>query len=130
MDSDESEFEIICMEHHQQIKHALGISGMATEVSTWSCYPNKEKELPDAQVDMIIERADRIIHLCEMKFSQNKYNITKDYEEKLRNRMWLFDLVTKNKKPLVHTFVTTFGLGEGKHHSLVHSEVTMDDLFS
>ena len=68
--------------------------------------------------------------LCEMKFSQKAFNISAEYERKLRNCMWLFDLKTKNKKPLVHTFVTPFGLGEGKHHSIVHSEVTMDDLFN
>ncbi len=122
-------FETICMEHHEQIKKVLGISGMATEVSTWRCEADKEKELPGAQIDMIIERADRMIHLCEMKFSQKPYNITADYEKRLRDRMYIFDLKTRNKKPLVHTFVTAFGLGEGKHHSIVHSEVTMDDLF-
>lgn len=123
-------FEIICMEHHRQIKNALGISGMATSVSTWRCYPDAENNLPGAQIDMIIDRADRMINLCEMKFSLNAYNISAEYERKLRDRMWLFDLKTKNKKPLVHTFVTTFGLGEGKHHGIVHSEVTMDDLFN
>ncbi len=122
-------FETICMEHYEQIKKALGINGMATEVSTWRCEGDKKKELPGAQIDMIIERADRMIHLCEMKFSQKTYNITAEYEKRLRERMNIFDLKTKNKKPLVHTFVTTFGLGEGKHHSIVHSEVTMDDLF-
>ncbi len=122
-------FETICMEHHEQIKKALGISGMATEVSTWRCNADKEEGLSGAQIDMIIERADRMIHLCEMKFSQSPYNITSDYEKHLRERMYIFDVKTKNKKPLVHTFVTTFGLGEGKHHSIVHSEVTMDDLF-
>ena len=123
-------FELVCMQHHRQIKKALGISGMATTVSTWKCGPDKESNLPGAQIDMIIERADRMIHLCEMKFSQKAFNISGDYEKKLRDRMWLFDTKTKNKKPLVHTFVTTFGLGEGKHHSIVHSEVTMDDLFN
>ena len=123
-------FEIICMEHHQQIKNALGISGMATSVSTWRSYPEPKKGLPGAQIDMIIERADRMIHLCEMKFSRSAYNISADYEKRLRERMWLFDLKTKNKKPLVHTFITTFGLGVGKHHNIVHSEVTMDDLFN
>ncbi len=123
-------FELICMQHHQQIKNALGISGMATEVSTWRCTPDPQKELPGGQIDMIIERADRIIHLCEMKFSEGTYNITKEYEAKLRSRSDVFKLKTKTKKPLVHTFVTTYGLGEGKHHSIVHSEVTMDDLFN
>lgn len=123
-------FEIICMEHHQQIKKTLGISGMATSVSTWRSYPDPKKNLPGAQIDMIIERADRMIHLCEMKFSHKAYNISAEYEKKLRDRMWLFDLKTKNAKPLVHTFITTFGIGEGKHHSIVHSEVTMNDLFN
>ncbi len=122
-------FETICMEHHEQIKKALGISGMATQVSTWRCEADEKEKLSGAQIDMIIERADRMIHLCEMKFSQKPYNITADYEKRLRDRMYIFDLKTKNKKPLVHTFVTTFGLGEGKHHSIVHSEVKMDDLF-
>ena len=79
---------------------------------------------------MLIERADRMIHLCEMKYSQSTYNIDKDYAMKLRERMGIFNHVTKNKKGLLHTFVTTYGLGEGKHTSLVHSEVTMDDLFA
>ncbi len=56
-------FELICMEHHQQIKNALGISGMATSVSTWRSYPDEKKDLPGAQIDMIIDRADRMIHL-------------------------------------------------------------------
>ncbi len=122
-------FELICMQHYAQIKNALGISGVATEISTWKCAADDKKELPGAQIDMIISRADRMIHLCEIKFSQKPYNITAEYEKKLRERMWIFDTQTKNKKPLVHTFITTYGLGEGKHHSIVHSEVTMDDLF-
>lgn len=120
-------FELICMQHHNQIKKALGISGVATSVYTWKCDSTDEHK--GAQIDMLIERADRMIHLCEMKYSQTTYNIDKDYTMKLRERMGIFNQATKNKKGLLNTFVTTFGLGEGKHTSLVHSEVTMDDLF-
>jgi hypothetical protein len=122
-------FEMICMQHHKEIKKALGISGVATTVSTWSCKQDEETGLPGAQVDMVIERADRIVHLCEMKFSESLYNITKDYETRLRERLNVFKVKTKTKKMVVHTFITTYGVGEGKHHSIVHSEVTMDDLF-
>lgn len=122
-------YELICMQHHRQIKQALGISGMATAVYTWRFDGNKRKNQPGAQIDMLIERADRMIHLCEMKFSQGTYNVTSDYAVTLRKRMSLFNDVTGNTKALVHTFVTTFGLGEGKHNSIVHSEITMDDLF-
>lgn len=93
-------FELVCMQHHRQIKKALGISGMATTVSTWKCGPDKESNLPGAQIDMIIERADRMIHLCEMKFSQKAFNISGDYEKKLRDRMWLFDTKTKTRNRL------------------------------
>ena len=123
-------FELICMQHHKQIKQALGISGLATSISVWRCERDDELNLPGAQIDMIIDRADRIIHLCEMKFSEGSYNITNDYEIKLRKRRDLFKIKTKTKKTVVHTFVTTYGLGEGKHHGIVHSEVTMDDLFN
>ncbi len=122
-------FETLCMAHHQQIKKALGIDRIGTSIAAWHCAPNEAENLPGAQIDMIIERADRLIHLCEMKFSQKKFNITADYEDKLRERMWLFDLKTHNTKPLVHTFVTTYGVANPLAHSIVHSEVPMDDLF-
>lgn len=122
-------FELICMEHHEQIKQALGISGMATSVSTWRSESDEETGLPGTQIDMVIDRADRIIHLCEMKFSSNAFNITAEYEEKLRNRKSLFVLKTKTKKTVVHTFITTYGICKGKHNGIIHSEITMDKLF-
>lgn len=122
-------FERICLQHPKQIKQALGITGIATEVTTWRCAANETEGTHGGQIDMVIERADRMIHLCEIKFSQSVYNITKEYEEKLRERQALFIAKTKTKKSVANTFITTFGLGEGKHHSLVHSEITMDELF-
>ena len=122
-------FELVCLGHHKQIKGALGIAGVGTSISTWRSKADTEKGIPGFQIDMIIERADRIIHLCEMKFSTDQYGITDSYEMKLRERMGLFRMATKNKKSLVITFVTTYGVVGGKHKSIVHSEVTMDDLF-
>ena len=123
-------FEMVCLKHNQNIKDALGLQVISTETTTWHCNPNEQENTPGAQIDMIIERADRIIHLCEIKFSIDKYNISKDYENRLRERASLFRYLTKNKKSLVHTFITTYGIANGKNKSIVHSEVTMDDLFS
>lgn len=64
-----------------------------------------------------------------MKFSTGKYVLTADYEETLRNRQALFETSTKLTLTAIHTFVTTFGVKDGLHKSIVHSEVTMDDLF-
>lgn len=122
-------FELLCLMHIRQIRQSLGIGGVATEVSTWFDPADKSKAVKGSQIDLIIERADRIIHLCEMKFSQGEFRITADYEERLRNRMALFKDKTKNKMALVHTFVTTFGVADGKYSSIVHSEVTLDGLF-
>ena len=123
-------FELVCLSHHRQIKTALGIAGVGTSVSTWRSKADAESGTPGFQIDLIIERADRIIHLCEMKFSTDLYGITDSYEMKLRERTGLFRLATKNKKALVITFVTTYGVVNGKHKSIVHSEVKMDDLFN
>ncbi len=118
------------MKHHKQIKSALGIKGMATSLSTWQVKPDKEAETPGGQIDMIIERADRIIHLCEMKFSTDIYRIKPEYERRLRERSGLFKELAKVNKTLVHTFITTYGVANAKNKSIVHSEVTMDDLFN
>ena len=64
-----------------------------------------------------------------MKFSEEPYTITKDYEEKLRNRMAIFKADTNTKKSLVTTMVTTYGVMRGIHSGIVQNEVTMDDLF-
>ncbi len=120
-------FEIICLQHYRQILKALGISGMATSVATWR-YEGDEGHR-GAQVDMTIERADRMIHLCEMKFYQDKFRITEEYLSRLRERRSIFIETKRVKKAVVHTFVTTFGLANPSYSSLVHSQVTMDDLF-
>ena len=120
-------FEIICLQHYRQILKALGISGMATSVATWR-YKGDESH-SGAQVDMTIERADRMIHLCEMKFCHDKFRLTENYVARLRERRSTFIETKKTHKAVVHTFVTTFGLANPSYSSLVHSEVTMDDLF-
>lgn len=115
--------------HIPQIRQALSIGGVATEVSAWFDKADRQKETKGSQIDLIIERADRIIHLCEMKFSQGEYRITADYEKKLRDRMELFREKIHSKKSLVHTFVTTFGVANGAHSGIVHIEVLLKDLF-
>lgn len=120
-------FETICMTHLNQIKQGLGIGGIATTTSTWRKLGDSNSK--GTQIDLVIDRADRVINLCEMKFSEEPYTITKDYEEKLRNRMAIFKADTNTKKSLVTTMVTTYGVMRGIHSGIVQNEVTMDDLF-
>lgn len=128
-------FELLCFLHLTQIKQKLGISGIATAASSWRYTPPKNKEnldLPEkgTQIDLLIDRGDRIINLCEMKFSIKPYQISDSYEKKLRERMSIFHEKTKTNKSLVYTFVTTFGVANAMGRSIVNSEVTIHDLFA
>lgn len=121
-------FERICESHIHQLKRALGISGVATEVSIWRKL--KDQTSKGAQIDLIIRRADRMIHLCEMKFSTSKFAISNSYEQDLLERQAIFVETEKIEEAVVHTFVTTYGVKDGTHKSIVHSEVTMEDLYA
>ncbi|MBP5641178.1 MAG: ATP-binding protein [Victivallales bacterium] len=127
-------FELVCMAHLQQIKKALGISGISTKVSSWRYVPRESanNDLPSkgAQIDMLISRADKIIHLCEIKFSQGAFAISAEYRRHLDERMEIFRQVTGVRHGLVHTFITPEGLAKNMHSSNVHSEVTARDLFT
>ena len=83
-----------------------------------------------AQIDMLIERADRIINICEMKYVNSKFTITDDYAEKLRDRKEIFRHHTQTRGSLHQTFITTFGVAQNANYSEVQSEVVLDDLFA
>ena len=128
-------FELLCLLHLVQIKQKLGISGIATAASSWRYIPPKkkvpnEKNEKGTQIDLLIDRGDRVINLCEMNFSVKPYYISENYEKTLRGRMSIFQEKTKVNKSLVYTFVTTYGIANGMGKSIVNSEVTMEDLFA
>ena len=123
-------FEAVCLRHLPHIKHGLGISGMATEASSWRYAPKKEDNIKGAQIDLVVKRADKIIHLVEMKFSEKPYSITKSYAERLNERKNLFMEITGITRGVVHTFITPMGLSSGKYSSIVHSQLTASDLFA
>ena len=118
-------YERLCMAHIQQIKAALGIAGIRTEYYSW----RSKKSTPAAQVDMIIERADDIVNLCEIKYSRDKYTIDANEEEKLRNRITAFEQETGLKKAIQLTMITTYGLNENAHSYEVAASLDMNALF-
>ena len=123
-------FEALCLRHLPHIKFGLGISGMATEASSWRFTPKMDDERKGAQIDLVIKRADKIIHLVEMKFSEKPYTITKDYFQRLNDRKNLFMEITGTKRGVVHTLITPLGLAQGKNMSIVHSQLSARDLFA
>lgn len=121
-------FENICIDHIDNIKKALKIDGIQTSHGAWHSRANSD--LPGAQIDLLIDRADNVFNVCEMKFSSTPYIITADYEQKLRNKIAVFNTAVKHKKAVFPTMVTTFGLLENKYsEGLIQQQVVVKDLF-
>lgn len=121
-------FEQVCKDHIAQIKFKLGISGVLSEESIWYVQPDEDGN-PGAQIDLIIDRRDMVINICEMKFSMNEFVIDKTYDISLRNKVDSFRRNTNTRKSLLLTMITTFGVRKNKYSSLIQSQVTLDDLF-
>jgi len=121
-------FEAVCQKHVDAIKQALGIAGVYTEASGWRHVPKKGDK--GAQVDLLLDRADHCINLCEMKFSGSEFTIDKKYADELDNKIKVFQTQTKTKKTIFPTMITTYGTKQNIYYiGRIVSEVTMEDLF-
>lgn len=114
-------FEQLCLNHIRQIKQKLGISGVQSDICAWKG--------EGGQIDLLIDRRDQTINLCEMKFSQSEFEITKQYDKHLRERAETFRSATKTRKALHQTFITTYGVKKNMYSGTIQGEVKLDDLF-
>ncbi|MBO7103117.1 MAG: ATP-binding protein, partial [Bacteroidaceae bacterium] len=120
-------FETLCWNHVPQIKKALGIAAVQTVEFSWRA--ETTDEYPGAQIDLIIRRADRIVNLCEMKFSISEYLIDKSDDASLRNKIATYQRLTGCKESIHPIIVTTYGLVANKYSLSIQKVVTMDNLF-
>lgn len=119
-------FEQVCLYHIQQIKEALSVAGVITHSSAWRSQQHKK----GVQIDLVIDRRDHVVNLCEMKFSLESFKITKSYATQLQQKIATFRAETKTKKAIHLTFVTTYGLEQNTWAiNLVQNDLTMDVLF-
>ena len=120
-------FEDACMSHIEQIKRALDIGGVASNNSAWTLQGCETQK--GMQIDLVIDRQDRVVNLCEMKFVKDEFSVTADYEQTLRSRLnWMTEHVSRRHNVQM-TLVTTFGLKYGKHSGIFQKAVTMEQLF-
>jgi len=120
-------FEQVCLWHILQIKHKLGISGVSTTYSSWRHADEKTKKIT-AQIDLILDRNDNVINLCEMKYSKGEYEITEDYNNTLRERYATFFDTTRTVKTIHTTMLTTFGVKHNMYWGNIQSEIKLEDL--
>lgn len=119
-------FEVLCLQHVEQIKHALGISGVKTNAFPWL----SERKAGGAQIDLVIERADGITNLCEMKFTDRPFAISADYEEELLNKADVFREESATDQALKLVMVSASGLSGTAHTEHIAQQITLDDLFA
>jgi AAA+ ATPase superfamily predicted ATPase len=121
-------FESLCLKHQLQIKKAIGIEDVYTETSAWRLKSKRNNK--GAQIDLLFDRQDHCINICEMKFSVSEFTIDKAYAEELKRKLEVFFENTKTKKTLFLTMITTYGVKKNTYYtSLVQRETTMDALF-
>ena len=118
-------FERVCFMHGREIKEALRIGGVITELCSW----RSEKKKGGAQIDMLLARRDGVINLCEMKFSTGQFVIKPGYAASLANKIAVFKEETGTESAVHLTLVTMNGVKRNENSSIVQSEVTADDLF-
>jgi hypothetical protein len=121
-------FEAVCQKHVPRIKQALGISGVHTEASAWRYIPKKGET--GAQVDLLLDRQDHCINLCEMKFAGAQFVIDKKYAGELDSKVKVFKEQTQTKKTIFPTMITTYGTKQNNYYTgRIVAEVVMEDLF-
>lgn len=120
-------FENVCLKHIDKIKAAMGVGGVSSDNAPWTLQGTDEQK--GMQMDLVISRSDRVVNLCEMIFVNAPFEVTADYEQKLRLRLnWVVEHVSRRQNVQM-TLVTTYGLKYGIHSGVFQKVVTMDSLF-
>lgn len=129
-------FEIVCLNHLEQIVRALGIDGTINKPCSWTYRPpkststNTDEDLKHgAQIDLLIDRSDKCISICEIKYSSCEYEITKSIDSQLNQRMRIFRKVTKTRKSLLPTFITPNGLLDNMYARKITRDVRGEQMF-
>ncbi|MBR0038194.1 MAG: AAA family ATPase [Bacteroidales bacterium] len=118
-------FEMLCLNHFEQIKKALGISGITANVYSWFGKGSQRS----AQIDMLIDRADNTINICEMKFWNRPYSMTAQDEDDIERKVSTFIEATKTDKNVIVTMITSKGVERNEYSECVQRELTLDELF-
>jgi AAA+ ATPase superfamily predicted ATPase len=117
-------FEQVCLSHLEQIRRAIGVSGIITHAASW----RSEESDPGAQIDLLIDRNDGVVTLCEMKYSDSEIALTKSMAANIRSKRNTFIAESGTKKAVHIVLVTPVGLKRNRYYDVAQAIVTMSDL--
>lgn len=123
-------FENFCLKHHSAIKKALGFSAVATQIGSWRIAPPKKSSKQEgAQIDLLFDRADQVITICEIKYYQGPFLISKKYYEELKSKKQIFSQNLKTKKAIFLALITTEDLVRNNYEQeIVANSLTLLDI--
>ncbi len=122
-------FESICFKHVNQIRKALHIPD-GSDVSSWRHIPEKDEEEPGVQIDLIFDRPDGIVNLCEIKYCLSPFIIDKKYASLLLLREKTYCKVTKTNKQIFHSMIVSGGLKKTMYsEEIISSYAVLSDFF-
>ena len=121
-------FERVALQHVEAIKRKLGISGVITSVYGWRFRADDDDE-DGAQIDLVLERNDQVVNLCEMKHTAAPFEITDEYDRRLMIKREVYRKETGTASAIHLTMVSAHGLKENANANDIQSVVTQDDLF-
>lgn len=120
-------FETVCIKHVPEIKRALGIESVFTETASYR-HTGKRGE-NSFQMDLLIDRRDMVINLCECKFYNAPFEINKKYSTEIQTRRALFKETTNTRKMVFNTFITNYPIKQNAHSiDCVDKNITVSDL--
>lgn len=123
-------FEKVCLEHVPQIKKALGISGVYTDVNAWQCSTDETLGIKGVQIDLMLVRKDQIINLCEMKYSESSFSVTDKFIMGMNEKIKSFREKTKTNYAIHPTLVTTYPVVQNEYAADLQAIITAEDLFA
>lgn len=123
-------FERVCLEHVEQLKAGLGISGVLTQVNSWYGPPDPDRGIFGSQIDLLIVRKDQVINLCEMKYSGTEYIVTEKTARDLNRKIHDFVSCTASRFAIHPTLITPCGIADNAHSGIFQSVLTLDNLFA
>lgn len=123
-------FETLCLKHHRAIKSILGFGDVATTAAIWAIAPDKVTGREGAQIDLLFERADKIITLCEIRYAPGPLAVGKSFLDELQQRANIFREATRTKKRIQWAIITPYGVkSDISSQDSIQGVVTGEDLF-
>ena len=117
----------VCFAHEEQILHALGISGISTAFYSWRTMGTASQS--GAQVDLVIDRTDGVINLCEIKFTKDPFTVNADDETNLETKIARLSEEIRTDKAIHLVLISSKGIKKNEDSSIFQNIITLEDLF-